>query len=65
MIRMAAQRGMRRLSRLTSGSSGQLSVSVLVPDQDAGLVADLASGNSLAITLLPADTEPVVDLVRE
>lgn len=47
------------------GSSGQLSVSVLVPDRDAGLVADLASANSLALTLLPGDTEPVVDLVEQ
>lgn len=49
----------------SGGGSGQLSVSVLVPDQDAGLVADLASGNSLALTLLPSDTKPVVDLVRK
>ena len=48
----------------SGGGSGQLSVSVLVPDADAGLVADLASGNSLAMTLLPADTKPVVDLAK-
>ncbi len=48
----------------SGGGSGQLSISVLVRDADAGVVADLASGNSLAVTLLPADTEPVVDLVR-
>ena len=48
----------------SGGGSGQLSVSVLVPDADAGAVADLASGNSLAITELPADTKPVVDLVK-
>ena len=47
------------------GGSGLLSVSVLVPDADAGLVADLASGNSLAMTLLPDDTKPVVDLAQE
>ena len=46
------------------GGSGLLSVSVLVPDADAGLVADLASSNSLALTLLPADTKPVVDLAE-
>lgn len=44
------------------GGSGQTSVSVLVPDADAGLVADLASGNNLALTLLPRDAKPVVDL---
>jgi Flp pilus assembly protein CpaB len=49
----------------SGGGSGQLSVSVLVPDDTAGSVADLASGNSLAITLLPDDTDPVVDLVKE
>ncbi len=49
----------------SGGGSGQLSVSVLVPDRDAGLVADLASGNSLALTLLPADAKPVVDLAEE
>ena len=48
----------------SGGGSGQLSVSVLVPDRDAGLVADLASANSLALTLLPADAEPVVDLAQ-
>ena len=49
----------------SGGGSGQLSVSVLVPDADAGTVADLASGNSLALTLLPAGTKPVVDLAKE
>jgi Flp pilus assembly protein CpaB len=49
----------------SGGGSGQLSVSVLVPDRDAGLVADLASANSLALTLLPADAEPVVDLAQQ
>ena len=49
----------------SGGGSGQLSVSVLVPDADAGSVADLASGNSLALTLLPAGTKPVVDLTKE
>jgi hypothetical protein len=47
----------------SGGGSGQLRVSVLVPDRDAGLVADLASSNSIAMTLLPLDTKPVVDLV--
>ncbi|GAA1936149.1 SAF domain-containing protein [Nocardioides marmoribigeumensis] len=48
----------------SGGGSGQLSVSVLVPDKDAGAVADLASSNSIALTLLPAGTTPVVDLVK-
>ena len=34
-------------------------------DDDAGQVADLASTGILAVTVLPADTEPAVDLVTE
>jgi hypothetical protein len=45
-----------------SGSSG---LSVLVDDDTAGQVADLASTGSIAVTVLPADTKPAVDLVTE
>jgi hypothetical protein len=49
----------------SGGGSGATSISVLVRDADAGTVADLASGNSLAVTVLPSSTEPVVDLATE
>jgi hypothetical protein len=49
----------------SGGGSGSTSLSVLLQDSDAGTVADLASANSLAVTVLPSDTEPVVDLVTE
>jgi hypothetical protein len=45
-----------------SGSSG---LSVLVSDDVAGQLADLASSGSVAVTVLPADTKPDVDLVTE
>lgn len=47
------------------GGTGSTSLSVLVRDAEAGTVADLASANSLAVTVLPADAEPLVDLVAE
>ncbi len=45
-----------------SGSSG---LSVLVSDDLAGQLADLASSGSVAVTVLPADTKPAVDLITE
>jgi len=49
----------------SAGGSGATSITVLVSDSDAGTVADLASGNSLAVTVLPSSTEPLVDLATE
>ena len=49
----------------TGGGSGTTSISVLLRDDDAGTVADLGSANSLAVTVLPSSTEPLVDLATE
>jgi hypothetical protein len=45
-----------------SGGSDLLSLSVLVPDEVAGRLAQFASASQLAVSKLPDDTRPTVDL---
>lgn len=46
-------------------SSDAVSITLLVPDDTAGLLAELAASQSLAVAVLPADTTPVVDTLTE
>lgn len=46
-------------------SSDALSLTLLVPDDTAGPLAELAASQSLAVAVLPADTTPVVDIRTE
>jgi Flp pilus assembly protein CpaB len=46
-----------------SGSDGT-SVTVLVKDNVAGLLAEFAASGSLAVSVLPEDTRPAVDVAR-
>ena len=43
-----------------SASADGLSLTVLVEEDDAGVVAEFAAGGSLAVTVLPDNTEPSV-----
>lgn len=46
----------------SGGGSDSMGLSLLVSDDEAGRVADLASSGSLAVSLLPPATEPDVDI---
>jgi len=43
------------------GGGGTISVSVLVRDIDAGVLADFASSGNIALSVLPDDTQPQID----
>lgn len=47
------------------GGSDALSMTLLVRDDTAGLLAELAASQSLAVGVLPDETRPVVDIVTE
>jgi hypothetical protein len=54
-----------RVMQVGGGSADALSLTLLVPDDTAGPLAELAASQSLAVAVLPDDTRPVVDLVTE
>lgn len=47
------------------GGSDALSLTLLVKDDTAGLLAELAASQSLAVAILPDETRPLVDTVTE
>ncbi|MFZ5849250.1 MAG: hypothetical protein ACOYX5_17915 [Actinomycetota bacterium] len=47
------------------GGSDATSLTLLVQDRAAGELAELAASGSLAVSVLPPDTEPLVDTVTE
>jgi hypothetical protein len=54
-----------RVMQVGGGGGDALSLTLLVRDDTAGLLAELAAAQSLAVAVLPDDTRPLVDIVTE